>query len=61
MMLNKSACTLNFVRKKQKKTATKTYQLIQIAFTNQQIVHGGLVVSVLATGPKVCGFKIGQG
>jgi hypothetical protein len=32
-----------------------------LALFKKRVALGGLVVSVLATGPKVCGFKPGRG
>jgi hypothetical protein len=34
---------------------------IEQSLSNNRVAHGGVVVSVLATGPKVRGFKPGRG
>jgi hypothetical protein len=45
--------------------ANETWFKIYTLEINNHYIHtvalGGLVVSVLATGPKVCGFKPGRG
>jgi hypothetical protein len=44
-----------------KNSRVGTQYRIYVPLMCGSVVVGGIVVNVLATGPKVCGFKLGRG